>query len=99
MSLASCLLLAAALFCVGLYGLLARRQIVAILLSIELMANAANLVFVAFGHYRGGALGQVFAVFSIALTVAEVAVGLALAMLLYRHHGDSRVELASEMKR
>jgi len=99
MTLSHCILLAAALFSVGVYGLLARRQIVAILLSIELMANAANIVFVAFAHFRGGTLGQVFAVFSIALTVAEVAVGLALAMLMYRRYGDTQIGLASEMKR
>lgn len=98
MTLSSCLVLAAALFGVGLYGLLARRQIVAILLSVELMANAANVAFVAFGHFRGGTLGQVFVVFAIALTVAEVAVGLALAILLHRRHGDTLVGLASEMK-
>ena len=62
------------------------------------MANAANLAFVAFGRFRGGTTGQVFVVFAIALTVAEVAVGLALAMLLYRRHGDTQVSLASEMK-
>ena len=99
MTLSTCLVLAAALFCVGLYGLLARRQVVAILLSVELMANAANLVFIAFSRFHGGTLGQVFAVFSIGLTVAEVAVGLALSMLLYRRHGDTLVSLATEMKR
>jgi NADH-quinone oxidoreductase subunit K len=98
MTLSSCLVLAAALFSVGMYGLLARRQVVAVLLSIELMANAANLAFVAFGHFRGVSAGPVFVVFSIALTVAEVAVGLALAMLFYRRHGDTEVALASEMK-
>ncbi len=98
MSLSAFLILSAALFAVGLYGLLARRHVVAILLSIELMANAANLAFVAFGRFRGGADGQAFVVFSIALTVAEVAVGLALAMLLYRRHGDTHVGLAREMR-
>jgi NADH-quinone oxidoreductase subunit K len=98
MSLSSVLLLAAALFCVGIYGLLTRRQAVAILLSVELMANAANLVFVAFSTFRGGASGQIFAIFSLAITVAEVAVGLALMILLYRSWGDTRVDLASEMK-
>lgn len=98
MTLVTCLLLATALFCVGVYGLLARRQMVAILLSVELMANAANIVFIAFGHFRGGLTGQVFTVFSLALTVAEVVVGLALVLLLYRRHGDTRVDLASEMK-
>jgi NADH-quinone oxidoreductase subunit K len=98
MTLSSCLVLAAALFCVGVYGLLARRQMVAILLSVELMANAANIAFIAFGHFRGGSTGQVFTVFSLALTVAEVVVGLALVLLLYRRHGDTQIGLASEMK-
>lgn len=98
MSLSGTLLLAAALFCIGIFGLLTRRQAVAILLSVELMANAANLVFVAFSAFRGGASGQIFALFSLALTVAEVAVGLAILILLYRSWGDTRVELASEMK-
>ena len=98
MTLSSCLLLATALFSVGLYGLVTRRQAMAVLLCVELMANAANLCFVAFGAFRGGATGQVFASFSIALTVAEVAVGLAIVILLYRRHGDTLLELASEMK-
>lgn len=98
MTLSTVLTLAAAMFSIGVYGLLVRRQAIAILLSVELMANAANLCFVAFSRFRGGPTGQVFAVFSLALTVAEVAVGLALIMLLYRSHGDTRVDLASEMK-
>ncbi len=98
MTLSTCLLLATALFCVGVYGLLSRRQAIAILLSVELMANAANLCFVAFSRYRGAVTGQVFAVFSLAITVAEVAVGLAIVILVYRTYRDTRVELASEMK-
>ena len=98
MTLSACLLLAAALFSVGVYGLLARRQMIAILLSVELMANAGNIVFIAFGHFRGGTTGQAFTVFSLALTVAEVVVGLALVLLLYRRHGDTRVDLAREMR-
>lgn len=98
MTLSHCIWLATALFCVGVYGVLTRKQVIAILLSVELMANAANLLFIAFGRYRGGAQGQIFALFSLSLTVAEVAVGLALVILLYRAHGDTRVELASEMK-
>jgi NADH-quinone oxidoreductase subunit K len=98
MSLSSLLLLSGSLFCVGIYGLLARRQMIAVLLSIELMANAANVAFVSFSHYRGGTTGLVFAVFSLALTVAEVVVGLALVLLLYRRHGDAQVGLANEMK-
>jgi NADH-quinone oxidoreductase subunit K len=98
MTLSHCLLLASALFGIGVYGLLSRRHLVAILLSVELMANAGNLVFIAFGHFRGGATGQAFTVFALALTVAEVVVGLALVMLVHRRHGDTAVDLAKEMK-
>lgn len=98
MTLAGCLTLAAALFSLGVYGLLTRRQAVAVLVSVELMANAANLCFVAFSRFRGDVTGEALAVFALALTVAEVAVGLALVILLYRAHGDTRVDLASEMK-
>ena len=97
MTLQTCLLLAIALFCVGLYGLLTRRHAVAMLLAIELMANAANLAFAAFGYFMAGA-GQTFVLFSLAITVAEVAIGLALVLLLYRRHGDTVLELASEAR-
>ena len=68
------------------------------LLSVELMANAANILFASFGHFRGGVTGQVFVLFALAITVAEVAVGLALVMLIYRRHGDTTLDLASEAK-
>lgn len=97
MTLSHCLLLAAALFSIGICGLLTRRSAIAILLSVELMANAANICFVAFGRFHGGS-GQLFALFALALTVAEVAVGLALVILLYRSTRDTRVDLACEMK-
>jgi len=98
MTLSGCILLASALFATGVYGLLTRRQLIAVLLSVELMANAANLSFVAFAHFRGGPAAQTFALFAIALTVAEVAVGLALVMLLYRTYGQTQVDTAREMK-
>ena len=64
------------------------------------MANAANIVFVAFSRFRGGATGQIFALFALALTVAEVAVGLALVILLYRsHERHARSTSPAEMKR
>lgn len=97
MTLRALLLVATALFSIGTYGLLTRRQAVALLLSIEVMANAANLVFVAFARY-GGAPGHPLVLFALAITVAEVAVGLALVLLLYRRHGDTLLELASEAK-
>jgi NADH-quinone oxidoreductase subunit K len=96
-TLRALLLVATALFSIGIYGLVTRRQAVALLLSIEVMANAANLVFVAFARY-GGAPGHPLVLFALAITVAEVAVGLALVLLLYRRHGDTVLELASEAK-
>ncbi len=98
MTLSTCLVLATALFSTGVYGLATRREAIAVLLSVELMVNAANVVFVAFGRFRGVAAGQTFVVFSIAVTVAEVAVGLALVVLLYRRHRDVTLDVASEMK-
>lgn len=97
MTLRGILLVATALFSIGIYGLLTRRQAVALLLSIEVMVNAANLVFVAFARY-GGAPGHPLVLFALAITVAEVAVGLALVLLLYRRHGDTLLDLASEAK-
>jgi len=97
MTLRALLLVATALFSIGIYGLLTRRHAVALLLSIEVMVNAANLVFVAFARY-GGAPGHPLVLFALAITVAEVAVGLALVLLLYRRHGDTLLELASEAK-
>ncbi|MCX6025999.1 MAG: NADH-quinone oxidoreductase subunit NuoK [Chloroflexi bacterium] len=80
------LIVAAALFCLGLYGVLARRNSVAILMGIELMLNAVNLNLVAFWRYWEPARmsGQVFAVMVFAVAAAEAAVGLALIISLYR---------------
>lgn len=91
--------LASILFALGVYGVLTRRNAVGVLLSVELMANAVNLNLVAFGRHGAGALGQVFALFTVALTVTEVIVGLAIVVLLYRGRNDVNVNLANEMKR
>ena len=98
MSIAAYLLVAAALFCAGIYGLLTRRNAIGILLSVELMANAVNINFVAFASARGDHIGQVFALFATAITVAEVAVGLALVVLLYRSRRDVLVDRATELQ-
>lgn len=98
MALQPYLLLSAALFAVGIFGLLSRRNAVGMLLSVELMVNAVNINLVAFSRYHGGPVGQVFAVFAIALTVAEVVVGLALVILLYRSARDVSVDAASALK-
>jgi NADH-quinone oxidoreductase subunit K len=98
MSLSGLLLVAAALFTIGVYGLVTRRHLIGVLLSIELMANAANLSFVAFSRFRSGVVGQSFALFGIALTVAEVAIGLGLVILLYRTWGEVQIDTAKELK-
>lgn len=81
------LFLAAAMFAIGLYGVISRRNLVAIIVSIELMANAANINLVAFSRFGNHAWGQGLALFALALTVAEVVVGLALVVLVSRTHG------------
>ena len=92
-----CLLLAALLFSIGVFGLLTRRNAIGILLSVELMANAVNINLVAFSRVHGGAAGQVFALFAIALTVAEVAVGLALVILMARQRRTIDVSEARDL--
>jgi NADH:ubiquinone oxidoreductase subunit K len=78
------LVLAAIVFAIGLFGVLTRRNTVGILLGIELMLNAVNINLVAFGRYNADVTGMVLTVFAICITVAEVAVGLALVILLFR---------------
>ena len=79
------LVLAAALFSLGILGLLTRRNAVVVLMSIELILNAANINLVAFSRYGAGNLGgQLFGVFVIVVAAAEVAVGLAIVLTLYR---------------
>ena len=92
------LLLTSGLFCAGIYGVLTRRNAIALLLSVELMANAVNINLIAFANTTGDITGQVFAVFTIALTVTEVVVGLAIVILLFRWRRGVAVDLASELR-
>ena len=78
------LLLAAAVFATGLFGVVTRRNAVGILLGVELMLNAVNINFVAFARYNAEIAGLVFALFTIAITVAEVAIGLAIVIAIFR---------------
>jgi NADH-quinone oxidoreductase subunit K len=78
------LVLAALVFAIGLFGVLTRRNAVGILLGIELMLNAVNINLVAFARFRGDVAGLVFTMFTIAITVAEVAVGLAIVIDIFR---------------
>jgi NADH-quinone oxidoreductase subunit K len=83
-SLQGYLVLAAVLFAVGLFGVVTRRNTIGILLGIELMLNAVNINLVAFARFNGDVAGMVFTLFTISITVAEVALGLALVILIFR---------------
>lgn len=91
------LLLAAVLFCIGIYGVLVRRNGVMVLMSIELMLNAVNINLVAFAA-RSGVAGQVFALFVIAVAAAEVGVGLAIVLLIYRNRASIDIDQLDELK-
>ncbi|MCA9471098.1 MAG: NADH-quinone oxidoreductase subunit NuoK [Nitrospirales bacterium] len=80
------------MFLIGLVGVLTRRNIIIILLSIELMLNATNINFVAFSSYLGNLSGQVFVFFTLTVAAAEVAVGLAIIIALYRHTTNINVD-------
>ena len=84
MGLEAYLTLAAVLFSIGLFGVMTRRNTIGILLGIELMLNAVNINLVAFARFLGDVSGMIFTVFTICITVAEVALGLALVILIYR---------------
>ncbi len=92
------LLLGAVLFCTGVYGVLARRNGVMVLMSVELILNAVNINLVAFGAYRHNLSGQVFALFVIAIAAAEVGVGLALVLLIYRNRRSIDIDDVDLMK-
>lgn len=94
------LILAAALFCIGFYGVLARRNAVAILMSVELMLNAVNINLIAFWRYLnpGNIAGQAFAVIVFAVAAAEVAVGLALVISIYRRRKTVNADQIDLMK-
>jgi NADH-quinone oxidoreductase subunit K len=95
------LILAAMLFSVGLAGALARRNAVLVLLGLELMLNAANLNFIAFwrfGPHPEKLTGVMFVLFSIAVAAAEVAVGLALVIAIYRHRRTAQVDRFDSLK-
>ena len=83
-SLEAYLILSWLLFSIGTFGFLARRNAIAMLMSIELMLNAVNINLVAFSRFHGSEIGMVFTLFAICITVAEVALGLAIVILLFR---------------
>ena len=92
------LLLGAVLFCIGVYGVLSRRNAVMVLMSVELILNAVNLNLIAFALMHDNVDGQVFALYIIAVAAAEVGVGLGLVLLVYRNRRSISLDELSEMK-
>ena len=92
------LVFSALLFSSGVYGVLARRNAVMVLMAIELMLNAVNVNLVAFGTQLGNATGQIFALFVIAVAAAEVGIGLAIVILLFRNRASINVDEVSLLK-
>ena len=92
------LLLAAVLFCIGVYGVLARKNGVLVLMSIELILNAVNINLVAFGTFTDDVGGAVFALFAIAVAAAEVGIGLAIVLLMYRNRRSIDLSEADLLK-
>jgi len=92
------LLLAAVLFCIGVYGVIARRNAVMVLMSVELILNAVNINLVAFGRLHDVVFGHVFALFVIAVAAAEVGVGLALVIMIYRNKSSVDLDQVDLMR-
>ncbi len=92
------LILSAFLFCTGIYGVLARRNGVLVLMSVELMLNAVNLNLVAFSAKLHAVSGQVFALFIITIAAAEVGVGLAIVLLIYRNLASPDLDEVDQMR-
>jgi NADH:ubiquinone oxidoreductase subunit K len=94
------LLLSTALFFIGIYGLFTRRNLIAMLMSIELMLNSVNINFIAFNKflYPNAMDGVFFTIFIITIAAAEVAIAIAIVINLYRRHQSVDVETATELK-
>lgn len=90
--------LAAVLFCIGMFGVLVRRNALVVFMCIELMMNAANLTFLAFARQRADNLGHVSAFFVIAVAAAEAAIGLAIVIAVFRSRGTLNIDEIRTMK-
>lgn len=91
-------LLSTFLFCIGVMGVLFRRNAIIILMCIEIMLNSVNLLLVAFSAYSGNSDGQVFVFFIMVVAAAEVAVGLALLISIYRNIGSTDIDVLNKLK-
>ncbi|MFA6086404.1 NADH-quinone oxidoreductase subunit NuoK [Mucilaginibacter sp.] len=92
------ILLSAIIFSIGVMGVLLRRNAIVIFMSVELMLNSVNLLLTAFSVYRGDAAGQVFVFFIMALAAAEVAVGLAIIVMIYRNTNSIDINVLNRLK-
>ncbi len=92
------ILLSAIIFTIGVIGVLIRRNAIIIFMSVELMLNAVNLLLAAFSAYSGDASGQVFVFFIMALAAAEVAVGLAIIVMVYRNTSSIDINILNRLK-
>src|SRR5690606_16346361 len=92
------LIFCSVIFSIGVIGVLIRRNVIIIMMSIELMSNSVNLLLAAFSAYYGDASGQVFVFFIMALAAAEVAVGLAIIIMVYRNTKSVDIESLSKLR-
>jgi NADH-quinone oxidoreductase subunit K len=92
------ILLSAIIFSIGVIGVLIRRNAIVIFMSVELMLNSVNLLLTAFSVYRGDATGQVFVFFIMALAAAEVAIGLAIIVMIYRNTNSIDINVLNRLK-
>ncbi len=92
------ILLSAVLFCIGVMGVLFRRNVLIIMMSVELMLNAVNLLLVAFSAYWNDAAAQLFVFFVMLVAAAEVSVGLAIVVMIYRNTGSTDIDVLNKLK-
>lgn len=92
------LIFCSVIFAIGVIGVLIRRNVIIIMMSVELMLNSVNLLLAAFAAYRGDPSGQVFVFFIMALAAAEVAVGLAIVIMVYRNTKSVDIETLSKLR-
>jgi NADH-quinone oxidoreductase subunit K len=92
------IILSSIVFSIGVIGVLIRRNAIIIFMSVELMLNSVNLLLTAFSVYRGDATGQVFVFFIMALAAAEVAVGLAIIVMIYRNTNSVDINVLNRLK-
>jgi NADH-quinone oxidoreductase subunit K len=92
------ILLCSVIFSIGVIGVMIRRNAIVIFMSVELMLNSVNLLLTAFSVYRGDATGQVFVFFVMALAAAEVAIGLAIIVMIYRNTNSIDINVLNRLK-